>query len=82
MNRKLHLNRDTAESSPNVDEVFVSIGMRSCLFYVYIFSKIYFCVIILYSPQVQAGGLPDLPGGKVLSLEEVERLQQTQAVPN
>ncbi|XP_042204566.1 uncharacterized protein LOC121854170 isoform X3 [Homarus americanus] len=32
--------------------------------------------------QVQAGGLPDLPGGKVLSLEEVERLQQTQAVPN
>lgn len=32
--------------------------------------------------QVQAGGLPELPGGKVLSLEEVERLQQTQAVPN
>ncbi|KAK4326259.1 hypothetical protein Pmani_003196 [Petrolisthes manimaculis] len=32
--------------------------------------------------QVQAGSLPDLPGGKVLSLEEVERLQQTQAVPN
>ncbi|CAL4059905.1 unnamed protein product, partial [Meganyctiphanes norvegica] len=29
----------------------------------------------------QAGGLPELPGGKVLSLEEVERLQQ-QAVPN
>ncbi|XP_069943240.1 uncharacterized protein [Cherax quadricarinatus] len=32
--------------------------------------------------QVQAGVLPELPGGKVLSLEEVERLQQTQAVPN
>lgn len=37
---------------------------------------------VMYLPQVQAGGLPDLPGGKVLSLEEVERLQQTQAVPN
>ncbi|XP_068242106.1 eukaryotic translation initiation factor 4E transporter-like isoform X2 [Palaemon carinicauda] len=34
--------------------------------------------------QVQAGGLPvpELPGGKVMSLEEVERLQQTQVVPN
>lgn len=34
--------------------------------------------------QVQAGGLPvpELPDGKVMSLEEVERQQQTQAVPN
>lgn len=37
---------------------------------------------ITFVLQVQAGALPDLPGGKVLSLEEVERLQQTQAVPN